>query len=697
MLAALAAAGLPVLIHFLTRPRPRTILFPPYRFLVEAGSGRQAVHRLRTLLVLALRAVLVAALVIAFARPRPGATGSAASAGAARRAAAIVDASLSMRAVDSGVSLFARAQSAAADLLRGLEPGSSAAVILAGARPAPLLPALSRNLAALHEALSTAAPTLERGDPAAAVALAGRMLEGGGELFIFSDFQKTNWGSVDFSGLKGVSVILRPVADGPVDDVAIVGIEKSPQEPIEGETVEITCTLFNSTPAGRLEKVRLDLEGISRSIEVELGPYASGSGTFALSLPRAGPFPGRVEIGRDALAEDDVRYFSVEVRPALSVLVVADAGPEDGASAAAFLAAALAPSERAAPGIRVIRRRSADVDRGALETADLFFLVPPARPSGETVEVIGRRVRDGAPAVLFLDGPTSPPALAALAGALGGAFVPPFTLGRAVTPAEPRPLGQVETARGPFRLFRSADGGDLAGLLFARHFLAEEDPARRAEIVARHDDGSAAFSLSPAGRGTVVLANVPLAPDGGDLAGSPLFPAIVHELLRALRSTGALPDVAPGEALAIDCEAEAAGREGDPAPLAVTGPGGKTAEAAVVSRGRQVRLAVAAAADPGIYVAAREGRTAGIGIVNVHPKESDTRPIDPRIFLEAGMPREGTIAVLDASGDPARAARRAELWPRFLAAAALAAALEMAVLAFWRKRPGSMKTRSQSP
>ena len=68
-LLALPAVGLPVLIHFLTRARPRTIRYPTLRFLVEAGGGRQALHRLWVIVLLALRCLAVAALALVFARP----------------------------------------------------------------------------------------------------------------------------------------------------------------------------------------------------------------------------------------------------------------------------------------------------------------------------------------------------------------------------------------------------------------------------------------------------------------------------------------------------------------------------------------------------------------------------------------------------------------------------------------------------
>src|SRR5437773_6911016 len=180
MLAGLAAIGLPILIHFLTRARPRRIAYPPYKFLVEACAGQQAVHRLRTIILLTVRALAVLTLVLLFARPFLKPTGVTASADASKRVVLVLDASLSMRAVQGGVPLFARAQAEAAEVLRALESGSEATVILAGASPRALLPALSRNIPALHEDLIKAQPTFEQGDPSGALALAKKLLGGRG-------------------------------------------------------------------------------------------------------------------------------------------------------------------------------------------------------------------------------------------------------------------------------------------------------------------------------------------------------------------------------------------------------------------------------------------------------------------------------------------------------------------------------------
>lgn len=161
LLAGLAAVGLPVLIHYLTRARPRRVAFPPFKFLLEACAGQQAIHRLRTIILLTVRCLAVLALVLLFARPFMKPSGAATNPQAKQRVVLILDASLSMRAVQGGIPLFARAKSEAADVLRGLESGQEAAVILVGATPHSLLPALSRNVPALHEGLVKAEPTFE--------------------------------------------------------------------------------------------------------------------------------------------------------------------------------------------------------------------------------------------------------------------------------------------------------------------------------------------------------------------------------------------------------------------------------------------------------------------------------------------------------------------------------------------------------
>ncbi len=674
LLAGLAAVGLPVLIHYLTRAKSRRVAFPPFKFLVEACAGRQALHRLRTFVLLALRTLAILALVLLFARPFVKPSGAATNPNAKRHVVLILDGSLSMRAVQGGVSLFARAKAEAADVLRGLEPGEEAAVIVAGATPRALLPALSPNLPALHESLVKAEPTFEFGDFQAALTTAKRMLGGAGTIYIFSDFQKSNW---DFAGElpPGIIYRLRPVTSQPVSNVALVSARLLPEEPVAGETAEVICSIFNCTPQPREETVHLQLGEFNQERRVTVPSFSTADCAFNVNFPREGSFIGKAWLEPDDLSEDNTRHLAVKVHKALQILLLSDADPGDARSGAFFVSHALAPSVEVAPGLKIVRRHGQDADRGVLETADVFILVAPATLTGEAVEIITRRVQEGARFLAVLDGPTAPSLVPA-------AFNPPFRLLRTVT----SPGGESLTL-GPRKLFSEADAGDWSAIGFRRHYQNELLPGRSGEVLLSYPDGSAAITFSSVGKGAAVFVNLPLTPDGGDFIGSPMFPATLHELLRALRQSSEGPDVTPGTPWVLETSAKGEGE------LTVLDPEGAPLQAQVISSGRTSRLALPPAKSPGIYLVKQAGATVDAAAINVDPRESDTRPM-PLGNLKAGA--GSAVTVVQGEEDLLLAGKARPLWPQLAAAGAVLLALEMLLLGLWRTSIGPTRVQSQS-
>ena len=663
LLAGLAAVGLPVLIHYLTRARPRRVTFPPFKFLLEACAGQQAVNRLRTILLLTVRCLTVLALVLLFARPFARPSGAATNAAASQRVVLIVDASLSMRAVQRGMPLFARAKAEAADVLRGLDSGAEAAVILAGATPRPLLPALSRNLPALHEALVKTEPTFEAGDFQAALALAKQLLGGTGTLYVFSDFQKSNWEAARELP-AGVLCRLRPVTTEPVNNVALVSARLLPEEPVAGETAEVVCTVFNCGSQPREETVRLQLGAFTQERRVKVPAFANGDCAFNVTFSQDGLFTGKAWLEPDDLKEDNTRYLAVRVHKALQILFLSDADEGDSRSAAFFVSRALVPSAEAAPGLKLIRRHGQDTDRGILETADMFILVAPATLTGEAVEIMTRRVQEGARFMAVLDGPTAP-ALAPVG------LSPPFQLLRTVVSESGDSL-----VPGPRKLFAESDAGDWSAAHFRRHYQNQVLQGRSGEVVLSYPDGSAAVTLSSEGKGATVFVNLPLTPDGGDFIGSPMFPATLHELLRALRRSTEAQAVTPGTAWVLETPSPGEGA------LSVTDPDGAVIPTKVIASGRASRLAMPAATLPGIYSVKQGAAMVGAAAVNVDPRESDTRTI-PLEQLKAGT--GAAVPVVRGEEDLLLAGKARPLWPQLAAAAAALLALEMILLAVWRR------------
>jgi len=662
LLAGLAAVGLPLFIHWLTRARPRRIAFPPFKFLVEACAGQQAVNRLRTILLLIIRCLLIAALVLLFARPFLKPTGAAASAQPARRVVLVLDASLSMRAVQQGVPLFAHAQGEAADVLRALPSGSEAAVILEGTTPHPLLPALSENIPALHDLLVKSQPTFEAGDPAAVLTLAAKMLNGNGTIYVFSDFQKSNWEPVrELPG--GIACKLRPVTTEAVDNVAITRARVVPAAPVTGESVEIVCTIFNCSPKPREESVRLELGEFTRETRVTLPPFGTADAAFNVAFSRPGSFAGKVSLAPDNLSEDNTRYLAVNVGKALQVVLVSDADETDWRSSAFYISRALVPSPQAAPGMNLVRRRGQDLDRGILETADVFCLAAPVMLSGEAQEIITRRVNEGARLVSFLDGPTAPALVFPRVN-------PPFQLENSVVSQTGDAVTMNER-----KIFGELDASDFSALRFRRHFQNHPSASRAGETLLSFSDGSAALAISPAGRGAMVLVNLPLTPDGGDFIGSPIFPATLHELLRALRQDSVESTITPGAGWTLDAPTSGEGA------VTVSDPDGKKVDAQILSSGRSTRLALPPPKVPGIFSVKQNDAVVACAVVNVDLRESDTRPM----AVENLKPGEkSAVTVLRGEEEVATAERVRDYWPQLAIAAGILLAAEMLLLALWR-------------
>jgi hypothetical protein len=68
-LFGLAASSLPVLFHLFARRRSRKVEFSSLRFLQKLEKTSMRAVKIRQLLLLIVRTLLIAALVLAFARP----------------------------------------------------------------------------------------------------------------------------------------------------------------------------------------------------------------------------------------------------------------------------------------------------------------------------------------------------------------------------------------------------------------------------------------------------------------------------------------------------------------------------------------------------------------------------------------------------------------------------------------------------
>jgi Aerotolerance regulator N-terminal/von Willebrand factor type A domain len=315
----------PVVVHFLTKPKPIPFGLSTIRFLNEVIQQRRAKSRLRDLLVLLLRTLCIALLAMALARPlfsdRPQVVAEA-SRNAQR--VLIIDNSHSMQSGSGGVTCWSAAVASALQYLDSAQ-GMQAGVVLAGAKPRPVFHQMSPNLASLRMAVEQASPVAERCDAKAAIEAAAKLLEqANGEskdLVIISDFQRSNWGTLQLDSVpQGTKIQFHSVALPDANNVAITAARVS-TEPIVGQPVNLEIQVANYSNIESKVNCQIQVAGLTRTLETTVPPETTRTLTESVTFDEVGWKYGWIRLinNLDVLPDDDERPLAIRVRPPVQV------------------------------------------------------------------------------------------------------------------------------------------------------------------------------------------------------------------------------------------------------------------------------------------------------------------------------------------------------------------------------------------
>ncbi|NLF85075.1 MAG: VWA domain-containing protein [Lentisphaerae bacterium] len=326
---------LPLAVHLFARARPRVVDFSSVAFIRRALRFTQRVRKPKDWLLLLLRTAAAAALVLLFLRPvlhSPGGGGPF-----ARRAVVVIlDASASMGWSDGSQTRFAVACAETSEILAGLASRDAVNVILAGAAPRPVLPAMGGNIGYLQEAIRRARLTAEPLDAAAAVRLAVQMLdnqEGRREICIVSDFQAANWRGLRPRLPPGIGLSGVGVARGEAPNAALLRLTVDPPRPLAGEEASLICEIANFSDAPRRETVVLAVESSRASREVVVPPWGRATAIFRQRIATAAPLTVTAALDGDVYPLDDRRWASVASAAELRAGLLSFPGGEATANA----------------------------------------------------------------------------------------------------------------------------------------------------------------------------------------------------------------------------------------------------------------------------------------------------------------------------------------------------------------------------
>jgi len=669
----LLAIGIPIAIHLLTRQAAKVVSLPTFRFLQKSVARQSKLFRIRHILLLVLRVLCVALLVAIFLKPTRVAPLSG-SGTRARRVVAVIDVSLSMGYRRGGATSLQSALAQAERILTGLGPMDTANVIVAGASPALIQGRLTGDIAALRAAVRGLTPTQEKCDVPAAVAMAaeqlGRAGAGRREIYLVSDFQRTNWANVKLDAVPpDVKVVFVSTEEGARDNVAVTGIRLRPSTPRAGDEATAEAEIWNGTGSPRAIPVRIQ-KGSEATVSqtVNVPPWSSGTASFPIAFASAGRYVLRASVNEasaDGLAADNARWYVADLQHSLTVDLLTDENSAASPNGSYFVSHALNPTPGDPGGIRVVPKRAAELTDADLHSADALILCNVTTMPADRMPRILKYVQAGGSLVVFLYGDHVRAQMEALNRLAGSGEGLPF-LPTAPMDVREHGKGYVTLSEARYespllRLFKDPSAADLGRIRFNRFFLTTEVDGR-AETLLKFEDGTPAAARRAIGAGNVLLLNFSPSPRDGDLVKQEVFPPLLHEMLKGLATRdGGRREFAPGGPASATVSPTreritAAGPDGARVPVTVDPIGG-----GVVLE--NVKKA-------GIYSLTKGGgREASLIAVNTDPDESDLRTIDPR-ELQARQERRPTY--LAGAGGAARdlddLSRNRPLWPYLIAA-----------------------------
>jgi len=399
-LAGSLTIAVPIVLHLLMRPRPKHLEFPALRFIEQRHTANRRQIRLRHWLLLALRCAMLGLLAFALARPSILASGMLGDQEAPLAAALVFDTSPRMQYRERNQTRLEAAREIAGWLLPQFPAESDVAVL--DSRLAAVSFAVDRGAA--RQRIARLEPTnvpqpLEQLIQSAAklVAESDKVRK---EVYVFTDLTKAAWSGEStrelarrLAAATGVGIYLIDVGAERPNNVGVTELRLSGDVLSNHSALRLQADVARVGPA--IERT-LELNVIERAGEkpsvrgqtaLELATDGAQQATFQLRGLAPGIHQGFVKlVGEDALACDDTRWFTVEVREPWRVLIAApsDASrkPEDYAL---FLNEALAPRALRVKGEAAFECQIASLNMLLNEPLDSFAAVcildpPPLKP-----------------------------------------------------------------------------------------------------------------------------------------------------------------------------------------------------------------------------------------------------------------------------------------------------------------------------
>lgn len=651
LIGALAVAA-PIIVHLYRRQEARKIPFSSLLFISHTPSRSWKRLRLRNLLLLAMRALAILLVVLAFTRPYFATHDPAIASSARKSVVVLLDNSLSMRAGDR----FDRAKAQAIDLLGGLRDTDSCFVV-AFSDTSSVLNQPRTERKALISLVQNLKPSFRRTDFGQALKLGSQLLSSTPnqiqEIHLISDFQQSGWSqeAATVAIPDKVKIIAHRV-EGPVQgNVSVTHVEVAETGDHGQPEIKVAARVVSSDK--RSVPVTLEVNGkVAGQKQVELEAGRSTLVEFEPWTLPAGINRGTVTAqSEDALPADNSAFFVVNPQARQKLLLLTEpqnGGRPGGYAEDLYIKKALEPG----PGAPFdIVTESVETPPADLSPFSAVLINDPAVIPAKLAQGLTTFVNSGGGLVLAMGDRSD---ITAINEKLSGLLPARLLRKRQGNNAGLSLITNIQKQHNIFRIFQPVHQSYFLTTPFRAYLQAA--PVQGSSVLMDMDEASPLLVEKIAGKGRVLLYTSAFSTDWNDLPLKSVFLPFCQELVKyAMHFEGDGDSLRVGESVAVgrlnsnfQKALEKVSGTGSAFRQAwkISAPDGQGLE---LSEQELVNSPFLALEEPGFYET-EVWNMHNVVAVNLDPAESDLTSVDPQQMLSSIQRTAGTAGTAEEAG-----------------------------------------------
>ena len=566
----------PILIHLLNKRRFRIMEWAAMEFLLEANLKNRRRVRIENLILLALRCLLIALVVFLVSRPFLSGSAALPFARALEKTGRtiILDDSMSMGHRPGDRSSFEAAKEGLLAHLAtiGKERSNDPVTILKASTPdSPLLAEgyiTDAKRAELEPAIQGLEPTdgvldLARTLRAAREAIPEETESMRRVVTIITDLRRVDFfdgaGAPDaalldaFGAFEGLPVefLFADVGHPSDANVAVTGIESVDAHVIAGIRTRLQAEVTNFGSASAEDVSIAFTVGAGAPPPTPIGRLSPGETKvvpFPFAFPAAGSTVVRAEVGPDALAADNARLLSLEVRSSIEVLAVdGEPSPDSGDDEVFYVVQALDPLGDTSSGVRVRAIPERLLAEEKLDDVDVLILANVYAVPETTARRLELFVEGGGGLLVFA-GDQVDSNLYNRHLHKGGEGLLPVSLGD-IREEDLRFSGD-GLSHPAFRIFEGPNNPFLRKVIVRQTIEPSAKPTGEARVIVKYDDpaGTPAVVEKAFGKGRVILFLTAADREWSEWPTDPSYLIALQEVVQYVaRTPGTERNLRPGE------------------------------------------------------------------------------------------------------------------------------------------------------